>query len=199
MRQLLCKRNLGGLLLAAVAAGTFTVSTVAAQSTAAAARPSTSANRPAGSSSKSSTAKHSSANSTAHTRNSSHTTGSANSSSSAASGKKSTRTASSRNSRRKTKKVKGQMTPTPERITEIQEALARKGVFTGTPTGHWDDSTVDAMKNFQTANGLSPTGKVDALTLQKLGLGSETAGLAAPMLPPNATNRLKNISSEPSN
>ncbi|HXX17472.1 MAG TPA: peptidoglycan-binding domain-containing protein [Candidatus Eremiobacteraceae bacterium] len=95
--------------------------------------------------------------------------------------------------------MKGQAAPTPERITEIQEALARKGVFTGTPTGQWDDSTVGAMKRFQTSNGLDPTGKLDALTLQKLGLGSETAGLAAPTPPPNATNRLKNISSEPSN
>jgi peptidoglycan hydrolase-like protein with peptidoglycan-binding domain len=182
-----------------MAAGTFTVSAVAAQSTAAAAQPSTSTHKPTGSSNKSSAAKHSSATSTAHTRSSSHTADSAHSASPSASEKKSTRTASSRNSRRKTKKVKGQMAPTPERITEIQGALVRKGVFTGTPTGEWDDSTVDAMKKFQTANGLNPTGKVDALTLQKLGLGSETAGLAAPTPPPNATNRLKNISAEPSN
>jgi len=39
------------------------------------------------------------------------------------------------------------------------------------------------MKKFQSANGLEPTGKIDALTLQKLGLGSEVAGKGAPMPP----------------
>ena len=92
---------------------------------------------------------------------------------------------------RKSKKVKGQATPTPERISEIQEALARNGAYEGTPTGKWDDSTSEAMKKFQSAHGLTPTGKFDARTLQKLGLGSETAGLGAPTPPPNAAaNRL---------
>jgi peptidoglycan hydrolase-like protein with peptidoglycan-binding domain len=110
---------------------------------------------------------------------------------------KSTHTSSKSSSKRKTRKVKGQATPTPERISEIQEALAKKGVLGGTPSGKWDDSTVDAVKQFQTSNGLTPSGKLDALTLQKLGLGSETAGLAPPTPPPNSTNRLRNTSSEP--
>jgi peptidoglycan hydrolase-like protein with peptidoglycan-binding domain len=97
----------------------------------------------------------------------------------------------------KSKRVRGQESPTPERINEIQEALAGKGVLAGTPTGKWDDSTVDAMKKFQSSHGLDPTGKLDALTLQKLGLGSQTAGLAAPTPPPNAVNRLRNVSSLP--
>jgi hypothetical protein len=37
------------------------------------------------------------------------------------------------------------------------------------------------MKNFQTANGLTPTGKLGALSLQKLGFGSEVAGRSAPL------------------
>lgn len=65
------------------------------------------------------------------------------------------------------------------------------------PTGKWDDSTADAVRKFQSSNGLNPTGKLDALTLQKLGLGSETAGLAAPTPPPNSVNRLRNTSSSP--
>jgi peptidoglycan hydrolase-like protein with peptidoglycan-binding domain len=106
-------------------------------------------------------------------------------------------TSSKSSSKIKAKKAKGQAAPTPERISEIQEALAKKGVLAGTPSGKWDDSTVDAVKQFQTSNGLSPSGKLDAPTLQKLGLGSETAGLAAPTPPPNSTNRLRNSTSEP--
>jgi len=100
-------------------------------------------------------------------------------------------------SKKKAKKVKGQAAPTAERISEIQEALARKGALDGAPTGKWDDSTSEAVRRFQSSKGLNPTGKLDALTLQKLGLGSETAGLAAPTPPPNSVNRLRNTTSAP--
>jgi len=76
--------------------------------------------------------------------------------------------------------VRGQKAPTPDRIAEIQRALARDGSFRGDPTGKWDGSTVAAMQRFQSAHGLKPTGKLDALTLQKLGLGSEISGVAPP-------------------
>lgn len=76
---------------------------------------------------------------------------------------------------------KVQAAPTAQRITEIQTALAAQGVYKGDPNGKWDDVTAQAMKNFQTAHGLTPTGKLDALSLQKLGLGSEIAGRAAPL------------------
>jgi peptidoglycan hydrolase-like protein with peptidoglycan-binding domain len=81
----------------------------------------------------------------------------------------------------------GQKAPAPERISEIQQALAKDGSFSGTPNGKWDDSTADAMRKFQSGHGLNPSGKLDAPTLQKLGLGSQTAGIAAPM-PPIATS-----------
>jgi peptidoglycan hydrolase-like protein with peptidoglycan-binding domain len=77
----------------------------------------------------------------------------------------------------------GQKAPAPERISEIQQALAKDGSFSGTPNGKWDDSTADAMRKFQSGHGLNPSGKLDAPTLQKLGLGSQTAGIAAPMPP----------------
>jgi peptidoglycan hydrolase-like protein with peptidoglycan-binding domain len=79
------------------------------------------------------------------------------------------------------RRQRGQKAPTPDRISEIQQALAKDGSFTGTPSGKWDNSTVEAMKKFQTTHGLAPTGKLDAKTLQQLGLGSPTAGVAAPM------------------
>ncbi len=60
-------------------------------------------------------------------------------------------------------------------------ALQREGAYEGEPNGKWDNSTIDAMKKYQDKNGLSPTGKIDALTLNKLGLGSETAGKGAPV------------------
>jgi peptidoglycan hydrolase-like protein with peptidoglycan-binding domain len=169
MRHLLCKRNLGGLILAALAAGTFSVPAVAAQSNVAQSK------KPA------------------HKSSGAAATRSTKSAATMKSAKSSSRTSS----RRKSKKAKGQAAPTPERISEIQEALAKKGVFAGTPTGKWDDSTVEAMQEFQSSNGLNPTGKLDAPTLQKLGLGSETAGLAAPTPPPNSLNRLRSGSSSP--
>ena len=92
-------------------------------------------------------------------------------------------------SRKSSRRERGQKAPTPERISEIQQALAKDGSFRGTSNGKWDDSTVEAMKKFQAGHGLNPSGKLDAQTLQKLGLGSQTAGVAAPM-PPVATSLL---------
>ncbi len=85
--------------------------------------------------------------------------------------------------RRSRRRVRGQRAPTPERIHEIQAALAREGVYAAQSTGKWDAATVEAMKRFQAAHNLNPTGKLDALSLQQLGLGSVTAGRAAPRPP----------------
>jgi len=73
-----------------------------------------------------------------------------------------------------------QKAPTPERISEIQSALARGGYYQGNPNGKWDSNTISAMQKFQSDNGLSNNGKIDASSLQKLGLGSGTAGVDAP-------------------
>jgi peptidoglycan hydrolase-like protein with peptidoglycan-binding domain len=75
---------------------------------------------------------------------------------------------------------RAQRVPTRARIIEIQEALKHEGFYKGKPSGRWDAATTRAMKEFQTSKGLTPTGKLGALSLQKLGLGSEIAGLAAP-------------------
>src|ERR1700685_1706963 len=73
-----------------------------------------------------------------------------------------------------------QKAPTPARISEIQSALARNGYYQGQPNGKWDSNTVAAMQKFQSGNGLEASGKLNALSLQKLGLGSSIAGVGAP-------------------
>jgi peptidoglycan hydrolase-like protein with peptidoglycan-binding domain len=150
MRYLLSNRSLGTIILAALAAGPWTVPAAGAQTP------------PPKNASTSSTTKHTSTSSSK----------------------------SHKSSSKKSKRVKGQAAPTPERISEIQEALAKNGSYSGVPSGKLDDSTYDALRKFQAAQGLRVNGRIDAPTLQKLGLGSETAGLAAPTPPPNSANRL---------
>lgn len=74
-----------------------------------------------------------------------------------------------------------QIAPTAQRISEIQSALATQGAYKAQPNGKWDNATMQAIKDFQASHGLTVTGKLDALTLQKLGMGSEIAGRAAPL------------------
>ena len=73
-----------------------------------------------------------------------------------------------------------QKAPTADRISEIQSALVRGGYYQGSPNGKWDSNTVAAVQKFQSANGIEANGKLDAPTLQKLGLGSDIAGVSAP-------------------
>jgi peptidoglycan hydrolase-like protein with peptidoglycan-binding domain len=73
-----------------------------------------------------------------------------------------------------------QKAPTPDRIIEIQSALSRGGYYQGQPSGKWDSNTVAAVQKFQSAKGIEANGKLDAPTLQKLGLGSDIAGVSAP-------------------
>jgi peptidoglycan hydrolase-like protein with peptidoglycan-binding domain len=93
-----------------------------------------------------------------------------------------------KSSRRSSRRERGQKVPTADRISEIQKALAKDGSFTGTPNGKWDTSTIEATRKFQEAHGLNPTGKLDAKTLQQLGLGSQTAGVAPPMRPVSSSS-----------
>jgi murein L,D-transpeptidase YcbB/YkuD len=186
MAKQLGKTAFRGMLLTAMVAGGLTLPASAAQSR------TTTYKKPTGHKSNAGpTSTHTSGATTTHKSSSTtaaHTT---------TTGKTKTTTTSSKgahgkgSSKRPMKKVKGQAAPTPERVNEIQEALARNGAYEGTSSGKWDDSTTEAMRKFQATHGLNPTGKLDAPTLQKLGFGSETAGLGAPTPPPNAVaNRL---------
>ena len=105
------------------------------------------------------------------------------------------RTRHAKSTRNSVRTQRGQKAPDAQRISEIQTALAKDGSFDGKPSGKWDNSTVDAMKKFQEAHGLNPSGKLDAKTLQKLGLGSQTAGLAPPMPPVSSSSLSTNPSS----
>jgi peptidoglycan hydrolase-like protein with peptidoglycan-binding domain len=104
-------------------------------------------------------------------------------SSSSTQGASSTTAAKKKKSSKKhhaSKREPTQKAPTAERISEIQSALARGGYYQGNPNGKWDSNTISAMQKFQSDNGLSNSGKIDAASLQKLGLGSGTAGVDAP-------------------
>jgi peptidoglycan hydrolase-like protein with peptidoglycan-binding domain len=101
-----------------------------------------------------------------------------------------------KSSKKSQRRERGQKAPTPDRISEIQQALAKDGSFTGKPNGKWDAATMEATRKFQEAHGLSPTGKLDAKTLQQLGLGSHTAGVAPPMPPMSSSSLQKTTPSE---
>lgn len=92
-----------------------------------------------------------------------------------------------------------QKAPTPQRISEIQSALAHGGYYQGAPNGKWDSNTVAAMQKFQSDNGLSSSGKIDAPSLQKLGLGSGTAGVDAPkpITPPSSATSTSSATAPP--
>ena len=100
---------------------------------------------------------------------------------SSASAKKKKKVASSKSKGKSKGKTKGQAAPTTDRIKEIQAALQKDGSYQGEPTGKWDSASSEAMKKYQDKNGISPTGKIDAASLNKLGLGSDTAGKGAPV------------------
>ncbi len=65
----------------------------------------------------------------------------------------------------------GQMTPTPERYKEIQQALIDKGYLQAPASGVWGPDCSQALKKFQQEQNLTPNGKLDALSLISLGLG----------------------------
>ncbi len=64
-----------------------------------------------------------------------------------------------------------QQAPTPDRYREIQQALADKGYLQGAVNGQWGPDSIDALKRFQRQQNLTPSGKLDAVSLIALGLG----------------------------
>lgn len=85
--------------------------------------------------------------------------------------------------RRRRRVVRGQRAPTTQRIREIQQSLSRSGHYDGKLTGKLDSHTVAALSDFQQAQDLRRTGRLNALTLQKLeqyGLPPHSRASAAP-------------------
>ncbi|MBO0857157.1 MAG: peptidoglycan-binding protein [Chloracidobacterium sp.] len=58
------------------------------------------------------------------------------------------------------------------RALQIQQALKQRGFYTGELTGAYDQSTVEAMRNFQTQEKIPVTGYPTAHALKRLGLAS---------------------------
>jgi putative peptidoglycan binding protein len=56
------------------------------------------------------------------------------------------------------------------RALQIQEALKRRGFYTGELSGEYDQATVDAMRRFQTQEKIPATGYPTAHALKRLGL-----------------------------
>lgn len=57
-----------------------------------------------------------------------------------------------------------------ERIKQIQEALAKKGFYSGEISGQYDDATIEAMRRFQETHKIDVTGYATAQSLRLLGL-----------------------------
>lgn len=59
-----------------------------------------------------------------------------------------------------------------EMIREVQQALNDKGYKAGRVDGIWGPKTENALKQYQQAEGLQPTGQPDEQTLSSLGVES---------------------------
>ena len=69
-----------------------------------------------------------------------------------------------------------------ERVTEIQNALIKAGYLEGPASGQYDDTTTQAMKQYQAANKLPETGLPSAPVLKKLGVAKRSNdGYAVPV------------------
>jgi len=69
----------------------------------------------------------------------------------------------------------GKMTSGRKDNREVQEALKAKGNDPGAIDGRMGRKTRAALKDFQQANGLKATGRMDDQTAEKLGVGKTTS------------------------
>ncbi len=90
----------------------------------------------------------------------------------AASSKKHTRSHRTHHTRR-SHRIRGQQQIQPERVTQIQQALANAHYLDEDPNGKWDVTTKAAMQKYQSDHGWQTKLLPDARALVKLGLGPD--------------------------
>jgi peptidoglycan hydrolase-like protein with peptidoglycan-binding domain len=73
-----------------------------------------------------------------------------------------------------------------QRTLEMQRALAARNLYNGKIDGVWGAKTESALRNFQSQNNLTVTGRLDEPTAEKLGLESELQPVAGTEAPPTA-------------
>ena len=79
---------------------------------------------------------------------------------------------------------------TGENVKLLQTSLANKGYLSGSATGTYDASTATAVKEFQTAQGLTADGIAGTVTLTK-------AGVPVPAVPATTTTAIKTVAGTP--
>jgi peptidoglycan hydrolase-like protein with peptidoglycan-binding domain len=83
-----------------------------------------------------------------------------------------------------------QLQPTQDRYREIQTALAAKGYLPPEQaTGAWNQNSADALKQFQSAQNLDASGKINSLSLIALGLGPKHEAASTQAVQPAEPNR----------
>lgn len=92
----------------------------------------------------------------------------------------------------------GQQAPTPERITEIQRALADKGYLMGDLDGKWEARTTDALKRFQADQSLTADGRLSSMSLIALGLGPNRTNMALARMQNSSPTALPAAAATPS-
>ena len=70
-------------------------------------------------------------------------------------------------------KMQKEMTPSQDEIKKAQQALKDKGMYTGAVDGKMNAQFEKAVRDYQEANKLQATGKLDHATMMKLGVTAE--------------------------
>src|SRR5262245_52188679 len=70
-------------------------------------------------------------------------------------------------------KMQKEVAPSQDQIKKAQEALKDKGMYSGAVDGTMNAQFEKAVRDYQDANKLKATGKLDHATMMKLGVAAE--------------------------
>jgi peptidoglycan hydrolase-like protein with peptidoglycan-binding domain len=73
-------------------------------------------------------------------------------------------------------------------VTATQQALRDKGYDPGPIDGVWGPKTAKAVRDYQKAEGLTVTGRMDTATADRLGVKTSMSQTASPASPPTSTD-----------